>query len=71
MLFLSDEVANIRKHNHSDLNFSLNGDKLPHIITFGDQILESERTDYNRIRFSLESDVAFYGLQRFRRDQNR
>ncbi|MCL6015069.1 MAG: hypothetical protein M1323_05525 [Candidatus Thermoplasmatota archaeon] len=49
MLFLSDEVANIIKHNHSDLNFSFNGDKFPHISTFGDQILESERTDYNRI----------------------
>ena len=43
MLFLSDEVTNIGERNHSDFSFSFNEDKFPHISTFGDQILESER----------------------------
>ena len=65
MLFLSDEINKTGKHNQSDFNFSFNEDKFPHTINLSEQVLESERTDYNEIFKLVKKTVKkFLGKER-------
>jgi hypothetical protein len=65
MLFLSEERNTLGDRKRSDFHLSFNEDKFQDINTLDDQVLESERTDYNRIFKLVKKNVKkFLGKER-------